>query len=60
MADFSISIPMQGVVESLNISAACAVSLFEAMRQRRDAGAYEATRLTADQFETLLDDWLRR
>lgn len=32
--DFRISIPMQGVVESLNISVAAAVCLFEARRQR--------------------------
>jgi 23S rRNA (guanosine2251-2'-O)-methyltransferase len=32
--DFRLSIPMQGVVESLNISVAAAVCLFEARRQR--------------------------
>jgi 23S rRNA (guanosine2251-2'-O)-methyltransferase len=33
--DFSISIPMQGGLDSLNASVAGAVVLFEIMRQRR-------------------------
>jgi 23S rRNA (guanosine2251-2'-O)-methyltransferase len=35
--DTLISIPMAGAVESLNVAAAAAVILFEAMRQRRNA-----------------------
>ena len=34
LCDFRIAIPMAGVVESLNVSAAAAVLLFEARRQR--------------------------
>ena len=30
-----------GLVQSLNISVACAVSLYEALRQRTEAGFYE-------------------
>ena len=37
-ADGTVAIPMMGMVESLNISVACAVSLYEALRQRRRAG----------------------
>ena len=33
--DFLAAIPMQGVVTSLNVSVACGVLLFEALRQRR-------------------------
>jgi 23S rRNA (guanosine2251-2'-O)-methyltransferase len=33
--DLVVSIPMQGQVESLNVSVAAGVMLFEALRQRR-------------------------
>jgi 23S rRNA (guanosine2251-2'-O)-methyltransferase len=35
--DYLISIPMAGVVSSLNVSVAAGVCLFEAVRQRRKA-----------------------
>jgi 23S rRNA (guanosine2251-2'-O)-methyltransferase len=37
--DLVVSIPMRGHVDSLNVSVAAGVMLFEAMRQRRQAGA---------------------
>lgn len=40
-ADGNFTIPQMGMVESLNISVACAVTLYEAMRQRRVAGFYD-------------------
>lgn len=40
MADINIAIPMFGMVQSLNISIACATILFEAMRQRVNSGRY--------------------
>lgn len=43
-------IPQVGMVQSLNISVACAVSLYEGMRQRLAAGLYENSgRSMADQ-----------
>lgn len=59
-ADGTIYIPMLGMVESLNISVACAVTLYEAMRQRQVAGAYETPALDAADLERLEADWLRR
>lgn len=46
-ADARIVIPMLGMVQSLNVSVATAVVMFEAQRQRRAAGAYDAPRLSA-------------
>ena len=40
LADAHIIIPMLGMVQSLNVSVAAAVILFEAQRQRREAGRY--------------------
>jgi len=39
--DGNIQIPQYGMVRSLNISVACAVTLFEALRQRESKGLYE-------------------
>ncbi len=60
LADATAVIPMHGMVESLNISVACAVTLFEAMRQRRDAGLYDESRLADCELTALRDDWLQR
>lgn len=59
-ADGSIYIPMQGMVESLNISVSCAVTLYEAMRQRKNAGMYSNPQIEADVRETMVEDWIRR
>ncbi len=40
IADQKISIPMMGMVESLNVSVAAAVILYEALRQRQKAQKY--------------------
>ncbi|HET9017321.1 MAG TPA: RNA methyltransferase [Thermomicrobiaceae bacterium] len=59
-ADGSVVIPMMGMVRSLNISVACAVSLYEALRQRRAAGAYDRARLPEAEIEERLIGWLQR
>ncbi len=59
-ADGNFLIPQMGIVQSLNISVACAVSLYEAFRQRMNAGMYEALRLDEKVFPVLLDDWCHR
>jgi tRNA (guanosine-2'-O-)-methyltransferase len=60
LADGAIEIPMAGMVQSLNVSVACAVCLYEAFRQRMTAGVYETSKLTAHELRLLEDDWLRR
>lgn len=59
-ADGNFIIPMQGMVQSLNISVACAVSLFEVMRQRLQTGLYENPQLPAETREAIYDGWIRR
>jgi tRNA (guanosine-2'-O-)-methyltransferase len=55
--DAAITIPMQGMVESLNVSVACALILFEAQRQRLAAGLYDRQRLSDDDFRLSLFEW---
>ncbi len=50
-ADCNIVIPQQGMLQSLNVSVSCAVALYEAMRQRAAAGAYDTPKLPADEIE---------
>ena len=45
LADQDIVIPMVGMVQSLNVSVACSVVLYEAQRQRQLAGMYDQPRL---------------
>jgi tRNA (guanosine-2'-O-)-methyltransferase len=56
-ADIAIEVPMQGMAESLNVSVAAAVILFEAQRQREAAGLYDESRLTPEAFDRTLFEW---
>ncbi len=60
LADGNFLVPQMGVVQSLNISVACAVSLYEALRQRQHAGRYEQSDLSAEAFAERLNDWYQR
>ena len=55
-----IFIPMFGMVQSLNVSVAAAVILYEAMRQRRAAGMYGQSSLDDEGFEAIYADWCKR
>jgi tRNA (guanosine-2'-O-)-methyltransferase len=59
LADKNIQIPMFGMVESLNVSVATAVILFEACRQRIVAGKYPNSELEPEWLEQRLKDWIR-
>ena len=56
-ADQHITVPMLGMVASLNVSVAGALVLYEAMRQREAAGLYDRSRLDAETHEKLLFEW---
>jgi tRNA (guanosine-2'-O-)-methyltransferase len=58
-ADGVFFIPMMGMVQSLNISVATAVTLYEACRQRLAAGAYDREQIPGDTLRQLLEDWAR-
>lgn len=60
-ADGNFIIPQQGMVQSLNISVACAVTLYEAYRQREAKGCYGSNNLaSAEEREALFQDYLQR
>ncbi len=59
-ADQHVIIPMMGMVQSLNVSVAAAVILFEAQRQRLEAGFYDRPRLTPARYQEVLQYWLKR
>ena len=60
LADENFHIPMMGMIQSLNVSVAAAVALYEALRQRLDAGAYGRPTLSAAEREKLYTDWISR
>ncbi len=51
LADQDIIIPMIGMVQSLNVSVASALILYEAQRQRQNAGMYSRSESTLDHAE---------
>ena len=57
MADGNFIIPQVGIIKSLNISVACAVTLYEAFRQKSIAGHYNQPKLKGEQLDTLRKDW---
>ena len=54
LADQHIVIPMVGMVQSLNVSVACSVVLYEAQRQRDAAGMYDKPRLSNERRQRTL------
>lgn len=59
-ADACIGIPMMGMIESLNVSVAAAVCLYEALRQRLAVGMYSHPQFSSEVLETLFEEWSTR
>jgi tRNA (guanosine-2'-O-)-methyltransferase len=57
LGDGNFIIPQMGMIRSLNISVACAVSIYEAFRQKNEAGHYADARLSPGRQQDLLDQW---
>lgn len=57
-ADAQVKIPMVGMTQSLNVSVACAIVLFEAMRQRQAAGLYGRRRIDDETWKRQRFEWM--
>ena len=57
LSDGNFIIPQVGMIRSLNISVACAVSLYEAFRQKQLAGHYKNQGLTLEEHSLLSKQW---
>ena len=60
LADGHFKIPMYGMIESLNVSVACAVALYEALRQRLGRGHYSKPELSDPVLQSLTEEWSRK
>jgi tRNA (guanosine-2'-O-)-methyltransferase len=56
-ADGIVQIPMFGMIQSLNVSVATAVILFESVRQRIAAGQYAKAKFSDAELAKLLKEW---
>jgi tRNA (guanosine-2'-O-)-methyltransferase len=57
LADGNFIIPQVGMITSLNISVACAVTLYEAYRQKTNANHYSAQKLSSVEYDYLYQQW---
>lgn len=57
LVDGNFIIPQVGIIQSLNISVACAVTIYEAYRQKIVAGHYNTPSLPLNQMESLKQKW---
>ncbi|NLT52203.1 MAG: RNA methyltransferase [Ignavibacteria bacterium] len=60
LADKTFYIPMMGMVQSLNVAVAAAVTLYEAQRQRIKKGMYEKSEYTEEEKNLLIDKWCNK
>lgn len=57
--DQHVAIPMLGMGQSLNVSVAAALILYEAQRQRMQKGMYEYVSFDKETYETKLFEWMQ-
>jgi tRNA (guanosine-2'-O-)-methyltransferase len=60
LADEIFYIPMRGMIQSLNVSVATAVTLYEAQRQRDAKGMYDTSELSDEELENRIDKWCEK
>ena len=59
-ADGLVIIPMRGMIESLNVSVAAGVCLYEALRQRLVRGVFSSPALPPAVIASMLEEWLQK
>ena len=60
LADKKFLIPMFGMVQSLNVSVAAAIILYEALRQRTDAGMYGKPGYSREELIEKINEWTNK
>ena len=55
-----VYIPMSGMVQSLNVSVAAAITLYEAWRQRSEKGMFAEPRLGPEELDALVKEWCEK
>jgi tRNA (guanosine-2'-O-)-methyltransferase len=59
-ADEIFYIPQFGMVQSLNVSVATAVIIYEALRQRLKKGMYDKSELNDELLNKIIDEWCEK
>jgi tRNA (guanosine-2'-O-)-methyltransferase len=57
LADERFLIPMYGMVQSLNVSVSAAITIYEALRQRKLKGMYDKPNYSSNEIEELIIKW---
>ncbi|WP_147822097.1 TrmH family RNA methyltransferase [Salidesulfovibrio onnuriiensis] len=60
MVEDELYIPMQGMVQSFNVSVAAAIILYQAFVQRHAAGMYDQPSFSEEELERLRREWYER
>ncbi len=60
LADERFLIPMYGMVQSLNVSVSAAVTIYEALRQRKQKGMYTKPLYSSEEIESLVQEWSKK
>ncbi len=60
LADETFLIPMYGMVQSLNVSVSAAITIYEALRQRKLKGMYGKPNYSSIEIEELVTKWSKK
>jgi tRNA (guanosine-2'-O-)-methyltransferase len=60
LADDKFIIPMFGMVQSLNVSVAAAICLYEALRQRTIKGMYDKSEFSEEELNSKIENWINK